>query len=73
MVERNAENESKAIDVLIDLWDTAINSMTSCVMDFTTTSDAKDLYRHLQSHLAYLDVIERALKRLATLSLRPPL
>lgn len=73
MVERNIETEAKAVDVLIDFWDVVINSITSCVMDFTTTSDAKALYRHLQSHLAYLDIIERALKRLATPSLRPPL
>ena len=73
MVERNAENESKAVDVLIDLWDAAINSMTICIMDFTTTGDTKDLCGSLQSRLDYLDVIERALKRLATPLLRVPL
>lgn len=73
MVERNAENESKAVDVLIDVWDAVINSMAIRVMDFTTTSDLKDLYRQLKNHLDDLDLIERALKRLATPSLRPPL
>lgn len=73
MVERNAENESKAVNVLIDVWDAVINSMTIRVMDFTTTSDLKELYRQLKNHLDDLDLIERALKRLATPSLRPPL
>ena len=65
MVERNVENETRAVDKLVEWWDAIISRMA----DNVVTSGYP--YGSLSDELDQLDTIERALCRLLTPRLKP--
>ena len=71
MAERNVENESKAVDVLVDLWDETISEMTNTILEYPIGC-VDDIAQHnIHYCLNTLDTIERALRRLLTPLLKP--
>lgn len=69
MVERNAETENKAVDVLVDLWDDTISDMAKQIAGCAGKTYV--FSGLINSNLENLDIIERALRRLLTPRLKP--
>ena len=71
MAERNVENEAKAVDVLIDLWDETISEMAKMIVKRPTACVEEFSQHDIRLYLNKLNVIEDALKRLLTPLLKP--
>lgn len=71
MAERNVENESKAVDVLVDLWDETISKMTNTILEYPNRCVGIYEQHDIQHYLDKLDEIEEALRRLLTPLLKP--